>query len=797
MDKILRKRIIRDLKDHFLRYAALCLLIILGCYMLVSLLAAAENIIQGTKEHQLSNRMEDGQFTTFTALNAKEEQVIRDKGISLERAFYYDVRSGDGSTIRIFRNRRMIDLIECDEGRIAENPGEAVLEKRFCEVKGLRIGDAIDLGGDSCIITGIGTVPDYESPLAKMSDSIVDSESFGLAFVTPEQYEHMLSEGHALESESFVYAYHLNGTLTHDELKDLIESFEFDYKDVEDPWFREYISEQMGAAESVRDFLSSPLFSNDNDVTKLLDMLDPNIHNLQQLIAAEENMRIGTAGDDVQINKSSCLFAGIIVLALFAYCIAVFVIHEIDDESEVIGALYALGVKKSELIRHYTIMPMVITFLGGLIGTALGYSPAGCNFQMSDSYLYFSIPEISVRIFPYIIIYGIAVPPVISLIVNYLVIRKKLSRPVLSLLRHEKKRGRIHAIRLDRFGFITRFQIRQMLRELRGALTVLAGLTVSLMLVFIGVNCWVMCGHVKADNVTDTRFAYMYTYKYPEQTVPKGGEPACAVTLSRASFGYEFDVTLLGIEEDTPYFDLDLRKNREDVMISSAMAQKFGFTVGEEIVLEDRENDQLYAFRVSGITQYSPGFFVFMDLETMRDMFGFDEDYYNVVFADKALDIPSGRLYSTLDKEKVIASAGVFVELMYSMIYIMIGVSVIIFIIVMYLMLGVMVDNSSYDISLMKIFGYKRSEIRKLYLNGNFYIVAIGTLIVLPLSKLIINSLYPYFISNVTCAMDLSMSPLVYVGIYIAIIAIYLLVSFFLNRKIDAVSIQEVLKNRE
>ena len=368
---------------------------------------------------------------------------------------------------------------------------------------------------------------------------------------------------------------------------------------------------------------------------------------------------------------------------------------------------------------------------------------------------------------------------------------------MLSLLRHEKKRGRIHAIRLDRFGFITRFQIRQMLRELRGALTVLAGLTVSLMLVFIGVNCWVMCGHVKADNVTDTRFAYMYTYKYPEQTVPKGGEPACAVTLSRASFGYEFDVTLLGIEEDTPYFDLDLRKNREDVMISSAMAQKFGFTVGEEIVLEDREKDQLYAFRVSGITQYSPGFFVFMDLETMRDMFGFDEDYYNVVFADKALDIPSGRLYATLDKEKVIAAAGVFVELMYSMIYIMIGISAIIFIIVMYLMLGVMVDNSSYDISLMKIFGYKRSEIRKLYLNGNFYIVAVGTLIVLPLSKMIINSLYPYFISNVTCAMDLSMSPLVYVGIYLAIIAIYLLVSFFLNRKIDAVSIQEVLKNRE
>ena len=797
MDKVLRKRIHRNLKTHFLRYAALCLLIILGTYMLVSLLAAAENVIHGTEEHRRSNYMEDGQFTTFVPLSEKEEQTILGSGVSLERAFYFDVRAEDGSIIRVFKNRMAVDLLDCDEGRPAEKDGEAVLEKRYCEMHDLKIGARVRFGGRAFTVTGIGTVPDYESPIAKMSDSIIDSASFGLAFVTSGQYEQMLSEGAALESENFVYSYHLNDALSHDDLKELIESFEFDYKDVDDPWFRDYISEQMGAAESVRDFLNSPLFSNDEDVSELRDMLDPDIHNLQQLIAAEDNMRIGTAADDVESNKSTCLFAGIIVLALFAYCIAVFVIHEIDDESEVIGALYALGVKKRELIRHYTIMPMIITFIGGLIGTVLGYSPIGCNYQMTDTYLYFSVPRLAVRIFPYIIVYGTVTPPVISLIVNYLVIRNKLSRPVLSLLKHEKKRGRVHAVKLDKFGFVTRFRIRQMLREKRSAVTVLAGLMVYLLLIFIGIDCWVMCSHVKEDNVTDTRFAYMYTYKYPEQNVPEGGEPACAVTLSRESFGYEFDITLLGIDDDTPYFDLTLSKSRENVMISSAMAQKFGFTVGEEIVLEDRENDQLYAFRVSGITQYSPGFLMFMDLETMRDMFGFDKDYYNVVFADRALDIPTGRLYSTLDREKVIASAGVFVKLMYSMIYIMIGLSAVIFIIVMYLMLGVMVDNSSYDISLLKIFGYRRSEIRKLYLNGNFYIVAIGTLIVVPVSKMIIDALYPYFISNVTCAMDLRMTPLVYVGIYFAIIAIYLIVSFFLNRKIDAVSIQEVLKNRE
>ena len=797
MEKVLRKRIFRDLRSHFLRYAALCLLIFLGTYMLVSLLAASENIIRGTEAHRTMNQAEDGQFTTFIALNDREEQEIRDKGVTLERAFYYDVKSEDDHTVRIFRNRTSIDLIECDEGRPAEAPGEALLEKRYCEVNGLKTGDTIKLGDSAFVITGIGTVPDYESPIAKMSDSIIDSATFGLAFVIPEQYDRMLSDGNTLESENFVYAYRLNGALTHDELKALIEGFDFDYKDVRDPWFKDYISEQLGAGEFIQDLLSSPLFEGDGDAQKLRDMLDPNIHNLQQLVSAEDNMRMGTASDDMQINKSACFFAGIIVFGLFSYCIAVFVIHEIDDENEVIGALYALGVKKKELIRHYAIMPMVVTFIGGIFGTVVGYSPVGCNFQMLDSYNYFSVPKLSVRIYPYIVVYGVIVPPVMSFLVNTIVIRKSLSRPVLSLLRHEKKRGTGHAVKLDRFGFITRFRIRQILRESRSAVTVLAGLMVSLLLVFIGVDCWVMCTHIMKDNVTDTRFEYMYTYKYPEERVPQGGEEACAMTLTRESFGYQFDVTLLGIEEDTPYFDLSLEKSRENVMISSAMAQKFGYSVGDEIVLEDRENDQLYAFRVSGITQYSPGFFVFMDLETMREMFGFEDDYYNVVFADEALNIPSGRLYTTLEKQKVIASAGVFVSLMFSMIYIMCGLSTVIFIIVMYLMLGVMIDNSSYDISLMKIFGYRRSEIRKLYLNGNFYIVALGTLIILPLSKLIIDTLYPYFISNVTCAMDLSMSPLVYVMIYCLILIIYLVVTFFLNRKIDAVSIQEVLKNRE
>ena len=112
-------------------------------------------------------------------------------------------------------------------------------------------------------------------------------------------------------------------------------------------------------------------------------------------------------------------------------------------------------------------------------------------------------------------------------------------------------------------------------------------------------------------------------------------------------------------------------------------------------------------------------------------------------------------------------------------------------------MMGVMVDRASYDISLMKIFGYRRGEIRKLYLNGNTYFVALGSLIAIPLAKRTIDAMYPYFISNVACGMDLSMSPLVYVGLFVIIMAMYFGINALLVRRIDRVTPAEVLKNRE
>ena len=48
MNKVLSKRILRDLKENFMRYLALIVMIILCMYIIVSVVAAADTIIDGS-----------------------------------------------------------------------------------------------------------------------------------------------------------------------------------------------------------------------------------------------------------------------------------------------------------------------------------------------------------------------------------------------------------------------------------------------------------------------------------------------------------------------------------------------------------------------------------------------------------------------------------------------------------------------------------------------------------------------------------------------------------------------------
>jgi putative ABC transport system permease protein len=904
MNRVLRKRLPRDLRAGIGRYLALILVIAMGIYLVLGIVGSAETVLHGTEEKRTEFNTEDGFFTVFLPLNNAELDTLKSGGTEIQAEFYTDLIVDENTKLRMFKNRESIDKVILDEGRLAESAGECVLEKRYAEVNGLKVGDSISAGGQDFTITGIGAVPDYDQPKAKFSDTAVQSRYFGLIFVTDDCYEDIRTKG-GLPAEEYVYAYKLGDDVTDDDLKEKIRALKLDYTKVEDKYFRETIDDILSDRRKIEDGVGSltegtadlssgmaeldshgaelrtasqqlveayfgqaneklasagmkVTLTEENYVKELDDLItatksedlrslkeslagiisyrdglteytdavgkakegsaeldegavelrdgieelldaafDIDIENLVSFVPRGDNERIEAAAGDVVMDKNAGLVAGVIILILFGYVISVFVVHRVESEAPVIGALYALGVKKKDLLRHYIALPTIVAFIGGVIGTALGFSPIGIGTQLKDSYGYFSLPQYDIYYAPYLLVYGLVLPPVISAIVNALVINSKLSRTALSLIKNEQSASNYRRFSVKSKNFITVFRVRQMVRELRSAMTVVLGMLVSLMVVMLGLDCMVMCRAVKTDNVADTNYGYMYLYKYPEENIPDGGESAFVKTISTDGTGYTLDVTVIGLNENSMYFDAAPEKGKNKAVINTSLVQRYGYDIGDRVTFTDMAADRDYTFTVTDIAQYAPGFTIFMDIGSMRELFGEEDDYFNAVYSADELDIDSGRLYSVTTKADIEKSSGVYVEQMGSLIYTLMIVGGVIFVVVMYLMMGVMIDRSSFGISLMKIFGYRPKEVRSLYLNGNLTVVSVGALICIPLAKFLMDCIYPSFIPNVACSMVLDFPPYLYLIVYGAMLVVYFLSSALLTRKLNRITPAEVLKNRE
>lgn len=836
MQKVLRKRIWRDFKSNLPRYLALSLLIILAMYLVVSLVGAAETIIRGSENADSRQCVEDGDFSLFVPMKDEEMEDLEADGVTIEPQFYMDYEIDEDHTIRIFANRDEVNRIDLVKGTLAEKGNELVVERQFAEKNDISAGDVITFGGREFTVTGIGTTPDYDNVLKSLGDTGCDCLHFGTGFVAADVYDTLRAEEKSIKSEEYYYAYRLNGAMTDDELKDRLEELEFTSGDVEDPFFQEYWDRTMGKKDDLTDGIQELLDgakelkelkafddgiieytdgtkeaedgSNEllDGIQELKDETDDMIddifsedaQNLMTFVKAGDNARIQAASGDQELYRSVGTIAGAILLILISYVLSVFVVHSIDQESAVIGALYALGVKRKNLMAHYVTLPTVITFVSGLIGTLLGYSSLGVPIQMQDCYNYYSLPDLDVIYMPYLFIYGIVVPPVISIIVNSLVIRKRLSKPVLTMIRNEQKVGNGKDIKFGNMSFMNLFKIRQMLRESRTGFTVVFGMFVSLLLAMMSLEIYTYCANVNRDYVNDTKYEYMYTYKYPTEEVPEGGYEAYAKTLKKIIYGYNFDITVMGLTENNPFFDVNLSDSSSKVAISSSIAYKYGLDVGDTLTLKDDEADKIYAFEIASVAQYAPSFMVFMPYDKALELFDEPENYFNVVFSDHALDVETGRLYATTTKTDVKKAAGIFSDIMQGMILTIGGVSVLIFIVVMYLMMKVMIDRSSFNIALIKIFGYRNKEVKKMYLDGNFYIITIGALISIPLTKWIMDVAYePAFVPNIACGIDKSFPFWMYLAIFAGILILYFIINHLLIRRIRKMVPAEVLKNRE
>ena len=81
--------------------------------------------------------------------------------------------------------------------------------------------------------------------------------------------------------------------------------------------------------------------------------------------------------------------------------------------------------------------------------------------------------------------------------------------------------------------------------------------------------------------------------------------------------------------------------------------------------------------------------------------------------------------------------------------------------------------------------------------DGNFYVIALGAAVCIPLAKKCMDLMYPLMVSNVNCGMNLHYPWQMYAIVYIAILVLYFVMNGLLTLKLKKVNLAEVLKSRE
>ncbi len=564
------------------------------------------------------------------------------------------------------------------------------------------------------------------------------------------------------------------------------------------------LCEEIGkikAPDELRDSVSSLKNGTAELREKVSDYIDNDLDikysNLKTFLKNDDNIRITNYEDDAKVNKSAAFMIGFFFLILVAYILSVFSSQNIERERSVIGTLYSLGYQRGEITKSFLMLPLLVVFAASVVSIGIGYlliSPLA-----AESTGAFSYPYLKVFLKPYIILFILIAPLLFTLVINGLIIRKKLSQEPLKLLRKQISGNTFTKADLSGMKFSKRFRLRQLFMEIKTSITLAIGIFLSILIMVLGFCVKDSIDYYIYETKELTPYEYMYIFQYPEKEPPSGSEAAYTENLKidYLTNGKTADVSLLGVPKGSRFFNYNLPDKNNEVCISTSAVEKLNLKIGDIIYLTDNINDTSYRFTVTSVVDYANGLYMFMNLNQMRELFGQEPDYYNTCFSNTELNIEEGRLLSVITRKDLADATDLFVDQMFGTEMLLIALSVMVLIITMYLLIKLMIEKSSFSISLMKVIGYNKKEINGIYLSPGTITLIISSIISFPLSKLIMNNIFASIITNFGSGLKVYIYPSTYAVMIGIIIITYIVICAVLKYHLNKIQLTEILKNVE
>ena len=474
--------------------------------------------------------------------------------------------------------------------------------------------------------------------------------------------------------------------------------------------------------------------------------------------------------------------------------LSVLTADNIRRQSPVIGTFYALGITRRELIAHYMLLPVILAAVCAVAGTVGGFLAAPA---MQNATTYYSIPALGSVVSPGVIAYGVLTPLITVTLVSFLVLRRKLAKEPLQLLRRDTGQRPPSRATLESLPFAFSFRLRSFMRAWTTYVLMLLGVVLSLLLMVFSFGMHDSVVSYADDVREDIDFEVVYVFLGAPPTSPDGAETA---TLRSAKLvgaeGAGASLSVIGIDKDTQYFDVDLSGTDEThVLISKAASLRYGYEVGDEFTLDPMDTDNRKVV-VAGIVDY-PQMAVFGEHEDVNSLLGLDRGSSNAIVSGTVNDDLDNQAQSVISRSDMITSVDTFTQAMRPTILVLFIASIGLFIIVMFLLMRMVVDREQYSISLMKALGYDEAKVGHLYLGNYILLVLLSLAVGLPLSVAIMRPTWQYMISSLATAFPFTTSSRSVILIVVIVLATYGVVRFLSGRHLRGVDVTEILKDRE
>ena len=757
MGNPLNKRFLRELKGELAKYIVIFVFMTAVIGLISGFLIADGSMYDTYNKSFEKYNIEDGNFELYSKADESVIDKLEKENVTIYENFYKEeivVRHNNikndedsQSTLRFYVNREEVDKVDLMEGSLPEDINEIAIDRMYAENNDIKVQDTLTVGSRILKVTGLVALSDYSSLFSDNSDTMFDSLKFGVGVVSQKCFD-------AYDDTHIHYVY----------------SWIYDNKPEDDK------EAKLMADDFVKTISANAIL----------------VNYIPQYI----NQAIHFTGDDIGSDRSMMIVLLYVLIVIMAFVFAVTTNNTIVKEANVIGTLRASGYTRGELLRHYILLPIIVTIFGALVGNILGYTVFKDIF-VATYYGSYSLPTYHTLWNADAFLLTTVVPVIIMLVINIVIIGCRLKLSPLKFLRRDLSgKQKKKAMRLPAFRFFNRFRLRIIIQNMPNYITLFIGILFANVLLLFGIMLGPMLTHYQ-NEITDKLIAkHQYVLKTLVDVDDNAAEKYCVKTLATIEGRLKSeDVLVYGVKDNSIYADINTASLKDnEVYITNGYADKFRIKKGDKITLKEKYDDNEYEFTVKDMYDYPSSFAIFMSDAAFKNVFDKSEDYYSGYFSDNILDIDEKYVATQItldDLTKVSRQLDRSMGETFNLVKIF---AVVLFAVLMFLLTKLIVEKNTTSISMVKILGYSNREISRLYVTSTTIVVVLSVALSIGLSVIIMNYLFRVFMEEMSGWISCYYAPHIFPVMFILNITVYAVISFFMMAKIKKIPMDEAFK---